>query len=229
MAKFLIQTYNGEIVHDFSWTLIQAIKFKNWLSNDNDLSYTLTDGEYLEGYIPIGSVEFVHGYFKTIHNKSLKPINIPTELLKPEYLARNVFIGTKDDVDREYFVKSNEQIKSFTEVTSDKSIIPDGEMMISELIDIESEWRCFVYKNKLVGVQNYSGDFTKFPDVKVINEMIVDYKSQPISYTLDVAVSKGKTVVIEVHDFYSCGLYGFADYNILPLMFTRWYYEFLTK
>lgn len=29
-----------------------------------------------------------------------------------------------------------------------------------------------------------------------------------------------------VHDFFSCGLYGFADHNILPYMFKDWFKEF---
>ena len=87
--------------------------------------------------------------------------------------------------------------------------------------------RCFVYQNKLVGLQNYSGDFTKFPNVDIINKMIDTYKSSPVAYTLDVAIDKNNTVVIEVHDFFSCGLYGFNDHRILPYMFSKWFNNFI--
>ena len=58
--------------------------------------------------------------------------------------------------------------------------------------------------------------------------MIDSYKSQPVAFTLDVAVDgDDNTVVIEVHDFFSCGLYGFSEYKILPFMFSNWFYSFI--
>ena len=44
--------------------------------------------------------------------------------------------------------------------------------------------------------------------------------------TMDFAVIKNKegvvmTVVMEAHEFISCGLYGFSDYQKLPLMLKR--------
>jgi hypothetical protein len=55
------------------------------------------------------------------------------------------------------------------------------------------------------------------------------YKSAPVAYTLDVGVNNDGTFVIECHDFFSCGLYGFAKLDILPPMFSQWYHEFLRK
>ena len=72
-----------------------------------------------------------------------------------------------------------------------------------------------------------TGDFTIFPNIDKINKMI--FKSAPVAYTLDVAICDGATVVIEVHDFFSCGLYGFSDLKILPYMFSQWYYEYIRK
>lgn len=85
-----------------------------------------------------------------------------------------------------------------------------------------------MYNNKLVGLQNYSGEFDIFPNVNKIKEMISVYNSQPVAYTLDVAITEGNdTVIIEVHDFFSCGLYGFSDHKILPYMFSNWFYSFI--
>ena len=117
---------------------------------------------------------------------------------------------------RTFFVKSNDQIKYFTELvdcnengiygTTYSVPIPVGNHQISEYLrGIDSEWRAFVYKGKLVGLQNYCGEFTKFPSVRQINAMISAYKSAPVAYTLDVGVTDLGTVVIEVHDFFSCG------------------------
>ena len=222
--KFLIQTYNGLVEHDFSHALIESCKFNNWLNNNDDYSYILSDNIVDDDkFIPIGSVEFVESYVKKFFNIDIKPINIPDELISFEYSGRKIINGTEKDIKGKCFIKSNDKIKSFTEITDNA---PQGNYQISELVNFESEWRCFVYKNKLVGLQNYSGDFTLFPNVEIINSMINKYKKHPIAYTLDVGIlDNKKTVVVEVHDFFSCGFYGFSDYKIIPQMFINWFRE----
>lgn len=83
----------------------------------------------------------------------------------------------------------------------------------------------FIYNGKLVGLNNYAGRFDLFPNVELINEMIDKFlsnKNNPKNFTLDVGISeKLGTFVIEVHNFYSCGLYGFAEHKFIPFMFKR--------
>lgn len=173
-------------------------------------------------------MEFVSKYLQDNYNIVLKPINIPEELLDVKFTGRCVFNGTEKDIvnGEKKFVKSNDKIKSFAEITDNA---PIGNYQISDLINIKSEWRAFVFKNKLVGLQNYSGDFTVFPSIEKINNMIAEYKTQPIAFTLDVAIKEDNniTVIIECHNFFSCGLYGFADHKILPFMFSQSFYEYL--
>ena len=219
--KFLIQTYNDIVEHDFSLALIESCKYLNWIHNTNDYQYSLTDDDMKTGYTPIGSVEFVQEYLKINHNIDILPINIPKELFN--FCRGKIINGTEKDIIGEKFVKSNDKIKDFTEITNKA---PVGNYQISELIEIVSEWRCFVYNNKLVGLQNYSGDFTTFPDIEYINNVIEKYKSAPIAYTLDVAIKDDMTTtIIEIHDFFSCGFYGFSDMKIIPYMFNRWFNE----
>ena len=225
--KFLIQTIDGQIKHDFSFTLLRSIEFHKWLDANCEMKYKLTEEKLYPGYIPIGSVEFVSNYLEKFHNIVPKPINIPSELMDRKWTGREVFNGCENDIKGEKFVKSNEKIKSFTEICSEAS---RGLYQISDVIEIQSEYRAFVYNKKLVGLKNYAGDFDVFPDVDKIKKMIDIYHSQPPAFTLDVAVTdKGETVVIEVHDFFSCGLYGFAEHKILPFMFSRWFYHFLQQ
>jgi hypothetical protein len=54
-------------------------------------------------------------------------------------------------------------------------------------------------------------------------------KEAPVAYTLDVGVNKKHTFIIEAHDFFSCGLYGFADLKLLPLMFYRWFRDYINN
>ena len=225
--KFLIQIFNGKVEHDFSLALIESINYLNWLHNTNDFEYILSeDIDDNIDCVPIGSVEFVSKYLKKYWDIDIKPINIPDVLLDKKYSGRKVFNGTEKDINKKSFVKSAEKIKSFTELTD---IAPPGNYQISEIIEIESEYRCFVYKNKLVGVQNYLGDFKIFPDIDKIEKMISVYDG-PIAYTLDVGITdKNETVIIEVHDFFSVGFYGFSDLKIIALMFNNWYQERIMK
>lgn len=223
--KFLIQTINKKIVHDFSFTLLETIRYNNWINNTNSYEYELSDKIKEIGGVPVGSVEFVCEYLSKYHNKIPIPINVPQCLFS--YANRKIINGTEKDIFKNLFVKSNDKIKSFTKITDNA---PPGNYQISELIKIDSEYRCFVFRNKLVGMQNYSGNFTIFPNISIIEKMINDYKNEcPVSYTLDVGINKNGTFVIEVHDFFSCGLYGFSEHKIYSQMLSNWFYEFLNK
>ena len=246
---FLIQTINDEIVHDFSFTLIEAIKYQNWARSicsskdfeyrkierfsDLNLTRNLDILRSNDSIIPIGTVEFVIDYLKKYYNKTPAPINIPRDLQQYKYTKRIVYNSiNEEDFSRckfPVFVKSDVKIKGFNEIVNTVKELPDENVFISEIVDIYSEWRCFVYNKKLVGLQNYLGHFALFPDVDLINEMISTYTESPIAYTLDVGINEKGTYVIEVHDFFSCGLYGFSDFKILPYMYRDWFKEFVNR
>lgn len=266
--KFLIQTYNNEIEHDFSFTLLQQIKAHNRFNKDNLITYVLSDKynsygkgkklTYIDGsWIPVGSVEFVLEFMRYHHDiKTIKPINIPKLLATDNYLGREIFY-LKNDVNdiniimnelkavdkNSLLIKSDSIIKSFNPQSIhiydehlgyylDNFYKKAGDVILgSTSIDIESEWRGFVHKNQLIDIRNYSGTPTVFPDIKVVKQMVRDYQPDaPISYTIDVAIEKysHSTRLIEVHDFFSCGLYGF-DHVKYPWMLSQWYFEFLRK
>jgi len=245
--KFLIQKCNGKVTHDFSFTLLESIRFKNWLTKNNDIKvkFVDTDPEAKEidptilkpmhrNYVPIGSVEFVSFFLEKFYGLTPKPVNVPEELFHHIYSRRPIINGNHKDLeDRKgmWFIKSNDKIKGFSEILrlDDKHVwnIPAGNYQISEFISVQSEWRAFIYKGKLVGLQNYCGEFTVFPDPVEIKRMIKAYKSAPVAYTLDVGVNDHHTFVIECHDFFSCGLYGFSDHTVLPNMFYRWFWQYI--
>ncbi len=181
--------------------------------------------KHFESIIPVGTVEFVHKYLQ-IHNLIIpSPINIPEQLSSKTFTQRTIFREVnKNNLVLGMFTKSSETIKGFTGIYTGKEQLSDNIFFQSEIIDIESEYRCFVQKKELKGIQFYLGDFTVFPNVTKILNMISAYTDSPHSYTLDIGVSKELgTFIIEVHNFYSCGLYGFRDYKILPNMFINWY------
>jgi len=251
--KFLIQKINGEIRHDFAFTLLESIRFKKWLSPENkivvkfantfeitdpDMIYPMPFKDHHKDYVPVGSVDFVTDFLMYFYNIYPKPINVPEVFINHQsydFTMRKIFNGTHDDLRNRsgrWFVKSNDVIKKFAEVLNFDNnhigAIPRGNYQISEFISIESEWRCFVYQGKLVGLQNYSGEFTMFPNVDKIKEMIRAYIDAPIAYTLDVGINNAGTFVIECHEFFSIGHYSFNSQHY-PNMLYRGFKEFLNK
>jgi hypothetical protein len=271
MSKFLIQTINGQVEHDFSWHLIQAIKYQNWFAGEEVHEYALSGKEHFdfkdeyykeEEYIPIGSVEFICNYTQYHYGFSPKPINVPEELF--DFAGREMFAchGTfspkarelQKDKSKKYFVKSSTRFKANENGIQDFNFLAysnKDNLQVSEIIgNIESEWRCFVYKDKLVGMHCYSGEWFNHekpwllkPRINEILLMIEKLKGKYPTYTLDVGIAdlentyqdqllgtidKGyETIPIEVHEFFSCGLYGFQDYKILPQMFVRAYKQII--
>ena len=112
----------------------------------------------------------------------------------------------------------------------------DKEMYISEVLNIFSEWRVFVFNERIVGVKHYLGDPWAMPDKSVVYQMVREYTDCPAAYTLDVTVAadlysgKSSTVVIEVHPFVSCGLYGFEGKELPKMLIQgfRWVTDFLS-
>lgn len=240
MAKFLIQTMDGEIVFDFAFHLKESVKFNNWFYNEKVHDYMLCEDinkiDLLDigEVIPIGSVEFVINFYRIHHGiECIRPINIPRELNKFEFLQRRVFLGNeKNDIvslsDDKYFIKDISGFKKLVDIVPFNKIPGDENFLASEKINILSEWRCFVHNDKLLDVRSYLSDIFIYPDIEKIKEMIGSYTNSPKAYTLDVAITdKGKTVLIEIHQFFSIGLYGFMDYKILPSMFISAHEEIL--
>ena len=235
MKTFLIQTVNGRITFDFAFQLLEAIDYQNWYHNEKCFHYILSDSGDIPNCIPVGSVEFVLNYLEKHYGvEGVRPINIPPELMRPAFLKREAEVVNTEEKPvaikgKPLFVKDNNKIKGFADIITDGSRLK-GEYLVSEVIDIDSEWRAFVYRSRLVGLQNYSGDFTLFPDVTLINDMIQIYSQCPPAYTLDVGINKEKgTFLIEVHNFFSCGLYGFHDHRILPQMFIQSFLHMIPK
>lgn len=232
--KFLVEVSNfnrrNHLNLDFCWHLVQSIDYLNTFKQENhELKFTSSIESKLERFIPVGSLQFVLGYIKTYFPNHLLPMprNIPSCLMLPEFMGRNVFLGTEKDVQGLKFVKSSTEFKSLTGIYSK---VPRGNYIISDIIDIQAEYRGFVHNNQIKGIQYYSGDCTIFPDCKKIKEMVSHFANHnpPPAYTLDVAISdSNNTVIIEIHDFFSCGLYGFEDYEALPYMFSHWWHWYL--
>ena len=212
-----------------------------------DMFPYLTDPDVFE--VPVGSIEFVEAYLRKMYGiEKMVPLLVPIQLDIPEYLGRkDALVCSKSELRdkasewgaEEVFLKSASQLKcDYTGVYDiRKDTLPsDKEMYISEVLNIFSEWRVFVSNERIVGVKHYLGDPWAMPDKSVVYQMVREYTDCPAAYTLDVAVAadlysgKPSTVVIEVHPFVSCGLYGFEGKELPKMLIQgfRWVTEFLS-
>lgn len=172
-----------------------------------------------------------------LHRLGLPPkmaLNIPKELAS--YTGRQIDYMTmsefKKDTRLPIFVKPNGRSKEFIAgvITKESSRefffkdIPDEcPVLVSEVIDIVTEYRCYVHNGKLVGIYWYQGDFRIFPDIKVIDAAIAEYTSAPMGYGIDFGVTKdGRTILIEANDGWSLGNYGLEPSKYANLLLGRW-------
>jgi len=92
--RFLIQKIDKEIRHDFSFTLLESIRYQKWLQGEDAdvvvkyLNCKANDGVWFfkpfhQHYVPVGSVEFVLSWMKRFDVPTPTPINVPEELLEP--------------------------------------------------------------------------------------------------------------------------------------------------
>jgi len=247
-----------DIPFDFQYQLRNAIDYQKWFNQEQNnyeflfsekgLFKYLSDNSGKLEYIPVGSLEFVEKYINHIGKSMKNPNFIPEKLRKNKFLKRKIsFLKKADEKSivqkvkslglNSFFIKDTENYKGFRGIinnlknTKNLPFSYPKNILISEKIDIVSEYRFFVFNNEVVGLKNYNGDFKVFPNVKIVEEMVKEYqksKDNFRAYTLDVAItSNNNTVLIEVHPFVSCGLYGFEEYKILPQMIISGYKDIL--
>ncbi len=175
----------------------------------------------------------------------IEPIDYPEEIMK--FSGRRISLFTVEEIISLYkkevlcgyykncFIKPyiTKQFITFWLNDNTLSLLEsfDGntKIWVSQLIDIESEWRIFVHKNRVVGSSYYSGNFKLTPDYDYINDIVSTYKSSPVGYTLDIGMlSHDANTIIEVNDFWGIGSYGLNPERYAAMLIDR-YFEIVTK
>jgi len=249
MAKrvFLIQGASSPSkyflpAHDFGFACIKAIEHENRYGGE-DYDYRMVRSIKLEcnkrdivenpgKYIPVGSNEFVHEFLALYGTPEPKPLNVPAFLFPR--LCRRAYYGQPNEEvwqnPRGWFIKDADKVKGVVDL-SPSMCKPTKNYFISERIEnIVSEWRVFVMGGEVRGIRCYQGDEFLVPTKSYIDgvaKTLTSFGYPDISF--DVAVAKKEVFnghkvfphLIEVHDFYSCGLYGFNQPRVLLFMWVR--------
>lgn len=188
--------------------------------------------------VPVGNLDYCGTYLRNIHGvENMEPIEVPDVLRREEFLHREYNILPKDEVPStgRWFIKMASKLKTFSNALSSGLLtcidlkLEDGLYVVSEWVQFMSEFRVFVERDEIKGIQFYNGDPSELPDKDKIRRMVTMYmmdKDRPLAYTMDIGVilhvdgykTRLETVIIEVHPMVSCGLYGFI-YSSLPYMY----------
>lgn len=198
--------------------------------------------EELKDIVPVGDLDFVELFLSKVYSiNKMNPIEIPDILRSDEFLKRKYSIVTKENLPKDgyYFVKYVSRLKQFSYTgfierlhnsPDANSFLKPGLYQVSEVIDIISEYRCFVHNDQIVGIHYYDGKSDIFPDINLIKVAIARYSTQdycPRSYTIDIAITRHKdTCILEVHPWVSVGLYGYMFECWLPYCYSGgfdWY------
>lgn len=200
--------------------------------------------------VPIGSIQFARRWLYALGgaDPAMTPLEVPDALLPYSGRSYRKMAGSEIPPElldsRRYFVKDASLLKSWTSLLYDDCdlayyIDSSHDYIVSDKLDIESEYRVFVLEDEIVGCRHYDGNPTLFPYGDALGEMVRAYAgggSHPRAYTLDIAVARNPfgeapeallTVPLEVHPFVACGLYGFDDRCLLDMFEAgwRWYLE----
>lgn len=184
---------------------------------------------------PVGSVDFTN-YILGKSGKKIKPINIPDELSDYEFIHRDIARGTYDTVadmlskHDSVFIKPELNAKEFEPSIVNKTNFNINDCkntyFISEVINLETEWRLLIRNKSVIHSTIYNGDIHNNIDWNFVSKCINSYKNSPNSYALDIGkTTKENFVVVEVNNFIACGTYGYSDENLVRMVIDGWKYE----
>lgn len=112
---------------------------------------------------------------------------------------------------------------SFDSLGEYTRVEPETEIYCSEVVHFISEWRCFLLYGRIIGIRFYFGDPDVECDRNTIESAVKEFSEIPAGCALDFGVTdEGKTLLIEMNDGYSLGVYGLEPVLYARLLAARW-------
>lgn len=183
----------------------------------------------------IGSVEFMKEVFSRVgkadirvpENSNRQHLNMTLGEAKMLAKSKSIFIKPFDIKLFTGFVLDQMVYSSITDISDDTLV------MVYDVFPspIKSEWRCYIGRNRVVDIRNYSGDMFTTPSKEYLESVIESNKNFPISYTIDIGVLENgnyhskelENVVIEYNDMWAIGNYGIDNYDYFSLLKSRYF------
>lgn len=179
----------------------------------------------------VGGVGMVRQRLNSLGIEKQDEIEYPNELR--EFLNRKVWTSTLNKTIKEeqtgIFIKPVETKLFQGKVINEfKDYIGlnyknDIEIWCSEVVNVVTEWRCFVRYGTLLDVRYYKGKWDSKLNLEIVNDAINKFKNQPRSFCLDFGVDPdGNHYLIEVNDGHSLGSYGMGAISYAKFLSARW-------
>ena len=216
------------VLNTYSKQYCDKVYYSNW----SKVNLDLLD----EKIVPVGNLNYVQKFLK---NK-IKPIEVPVEMLDCLHREYGYFKGQEvldsGYLKSLYFVKSADSLKGGNNLlqigtynrNSGFTVKEDGTYIVSAYKPVIAEYRVFVFNGEVQDCRRYLGEPLVFLDSEYVINCIkrFDDISMLRSYTMDFMVyrdgNENITDLLEIHPFVSCGLYGFNDKVIIPMLSSAW-------
>jgi hypothetical protein len=115
-------------------------------------------------------------------------------------------------------------VKAFRDLIPTAGLPDTVPILMQEVVDFISEWRCVVLRGTILNVAHYRGDPLRFPDPAVMKSAVEAFSGQPIAFALDWGVtSDGRTLLVETNDAHSLGNYGLRGHEYVEVLTARWH------
>jgi len=175
-------------------------------------------------YVPCGSVEWC----EQILGKHVVPDYYP-EWLK-DFLYRKVWREDKWILEKRLFVKPADRYKRFTGfiTTGTYKKKKRGQLIWSEIVYFENEWRYYISNGRVLASGWYWGDEINTPDAPDLKELNINV---PKDYcgALDFGMTKYGLTLIESQHPFACGWYGPREQDHLYFQWLIDGWEYMKK
>lgn len=184
-----------------------------------------------------GGVGTVRRAFDRLGVEQPRLDGMPPEAILPFY-GRRVWATTMAEVrqgyedNRFFFIKPLRRHKAFSGyVTSGAvgslirtaGIADDFEILASDPVRFDTEYRLFVHEGKILDARLYLGSYRKVLDWSVADAAIEAYEDAPVAYSLDLGLTDdGRTLVVELNDCFALGSYGMPSIPYARMVVDRW-------
>lgn len=161
-------------------------------------------------------------------------IDYPQELEK--YLGRKVWTSTvetlfENEQEWNVFIKPKQETKKFAGkvIREFKDFIgmvdknDPTEIWCSELVNFQTEWRCFIRYGEILDIRQYKGKWDSKVNLSIIRNAVADFTNAPAAYALDFGIDEnGVMKLVEINDGHSLGTYGIGAVNYAKFLSARW-------
>lgn len=161
------------------------------------------------------------------------PLEIPEELFS--YCNRKIWLSSLGEVRKHednwpVFIKPSEEhklftghvLRNFTDLFKAMAFPDETKVIVSEPVQFDSEYRCFVCRGEILDVRRYTGAVDWYPDIPRVRDMIRAIRKPLAAYSIDVGSVAGETVLVECNDAYALGTYGLSGHHQVKMILGRW-------